>query len=83
MKTLFFEFRVDSVELRSLDANMNISTLFNKSEVNAEVFKRLRALNLTCDVQSFSYIVKDFQLYIEGWAYQDITLPSPEIMFSS
>jgi hypothetical protein len=75
MKNYFISLKIDAKVNQSLNTNMSISEPINKSAIEADVLKELRILKLRADVKSFNYVIRDSQLYVEGWAYQDKPLP--------
>jgi len=88
MKTRFFSLKIDSVELNSLNANLTVSSPINKLEINKLEINKLIAqklvvLKLRTDLKAINYVIRDYQLYAEGWAYENVTPSLPDLLFSS
>ena len=70
MKSLFFVFGSGSVELRSISANITVSTNFNKWEINEEITQKLSEINFKPDLDSLNYRIRENQLFVEDIAYE-------------
>lgn len=82
MEIQFFSLKIEAKVLCSEDANLMVSSPINKSANNNDVLKRLKELNLRADVNSFNYVIRENQLYVEGWAYEDKPMPVMDFLIS-
>jgi hypothetical protein len=82
MKSQFFSMKIQDMVSCFHDTGLMVSSPINKSEINANVLKRLKELNLRADVNSFNYVIRENQLWVEGWAYENKPVPVMDFLIS-
>ena len=82
MNTYHFSLKVGDQVAHFQDATLTISSPINRSIIESNLVKKLRSMNVRIDEKSFVYSIKDEQLYLEGWGYEDSPPPRTEMFFS-
>jgi hypothetical protein len=71
MLKIFFQFKLDSVELQFIDTNLSVSLPFNQSEIEEQLVQKLAELKFVPDLNSLNYYTKDDKLFVEGVAHEE------------
>lgn len=71
MYCTYFSLKVKDVVLHFQDANFKVSPPFSKSDVNDCIIEKLKQSKFIPDLNSLNYVIKEDQLFVEGFAYKE------------
>ncbi|RYY31149.1 MAG: hypothetical protein EOP46_21015 [Sphingobacteriaceae bacterium] len=71
MQKAYFSLKIET-RFQFLDADFMVSSMISESEIKAAIEMRLQPLGLRADAATFNYVLKETQLYIEGFAFENV-----------